>query len=134
MMSILIYLEREVMIIFFSLIHDGKADLLEQFLYQMGFFGPFILIGLVIASLDVHKYHNYRKIVMIFILFQITIGAKIRCYESQINNLTNDQGREDIRNKLREEIKKANKRDEILSIEDREILKKFITKIQNELK
>lgn len=46
-------------------------DFLEQFLYQMGFFGPFILIGLVIASLIIHKYHNYRKIIMIFILFQI---------------------------------------------------------------
>ena len=84
--------------------------------------------------MKIFVYKTLFVLLCIFILFQITIGAKIRSYESQINNLTNDQGREDIRNKLREEIKKANKRDEILSIEDREILKKFITKIQNELK
>ena len=79
-------------------------------------------------------YKTLFVILCVFLLFQFTIGTKIRSYESQIKNLTNDQGKEDIKNKLREEIKKANEKNQILSSEDREILKKFITKIQNELK
>ena len=46
---------------------------------------------------------------------------------------TTDQGRELIRNKIRDEIKKGIEKDQILKPEDREILKQFITKIQNEL-
>jgi|TARA_B100001964_G_C14234092_1_gene601568 hypothetical protein len=47
--------------------------------------------------------------------------------------LTSDQGREKIRNKIRDELKKDVNKDQILKPEDRELLKKFITKIQNEL-
>ena len=83
--------------------------------------------------MKIFVYKTLFVILCVFILFQFTIGAKIRNYESQIKNLTNDQGREDIRNKLREEIKKANKKYKILSTEDRKILKEFITKIQGEL-
>ena len=38
-----------------------------------------------------------------------------------------------IRNKVRNELKKATEKAQILKPEDREILKKFIIKIQNEL-
>ena len=69
----------------------------------------------------------------IYLLYQFTIGKKIGYYEHALKNLTNDQGREMIRNKIRNELKKATEKDRILKSEDREILKKFITKIQNEL-
>ena len=35
-----------------------------------------------------------------FLLFQFTIGYKVGYYESQVKNLTNDQGRESIKNKV----------------------------------
>ena len=79
--------------------------------------------------MKIFVYKTLFVILCVFILFQFTIGAKIRNYESQIKNLTNDQGREDIRNKLREEIKKANKKDQILSTEDRKILKEWVHQI-----
>ena len=60
-----------------------------------------------------------------------TFGIKINSYERSLKNLANDQGRELIRNKIRNELKKATEKDQILKPEDREILKKFITKIQN---
>ena len=69
----------------------------------------------------------------LFILYQLTIGKKIDNYEHSLRNLTNDQGRELIRNKIRGELKKAIVKDQILKPEDREILKQFIAKIQNEL-
>ena len=69
----------------------------------------------------------------IYILYQFTIGKKINYYDYHIKNLTNDQGRELIRNKIRNELKKATERDQILDFEDRELLRKFITKIQSEI-
>ena len=71
--------------------------------------------------------------ICIFFLYQLTIGKKINFYENQIKNLTNDQGRDNIRNKLRAEIKKANEKDKILNEEDRKIINKFLDKIRNEL-
>ena len=67
------------------------------------------------------------------LLYQFTIGKKIDYYEYKFKHLTNDQGRELIRNKIRDELIKATEKDQILKPEDREILKKFISKIQEEL-
>ena len=69
-----------------------------------------------------------------FLLYQFTIGHKVKHFESQFQNLTNDQGRQDIRNKIREELRKAVNKDQILNDEDKDLINNFITKIQNELK
>ena len=78
-------------------------------------------------------YKTVFVIICIFILYQFTIGNKIKYYEHKLINLTSDQGREKIKNKVRVELKKGVDKDQILEPEDRELLKKFITKIQNEL-
>ncbi len=78
-------------------------------------------------------YKTIFVLIGIYILYQFTIGIKINAYEHNFKNLTNDQGREMIRNKIRNELKKATEKDQILKPEDREILKNFITKIKNEL-
>tara|TARA_Y100000590_G_C15653490_1_gene989712 strand:- start:527 stop:787 length:261 start_codon:yes stop_codon:yes gene_type:complete len=78
-------------------------------------------------------YKTIFVILCVFILYHLTIGQKINYYESQLINLTNDQGREDIRNKIREELSKAVKKDQILNPDDRKLLKEFISKIQDEL-
>ena len=78
-------------------------------------------------------YKTIFVLIGIYILYQFTIGIKINAYEHNFKNLTNDQGREMIRNKIRNELKKATEKDQMLKPEDREILKKFITKIKNEL-
>ena len=78
-------------------------------------------------------YKTIFILIGIYILYMFQIGIKINSYERSLKNLANDQGRELIRNKIRNELRKANEKDQILKPEDREILKKFITKIQNEL-
>ncbi len=78
-------------------------------------------------------YKTIFILIGIYILYQLTIGIKINSYEHNLKKLTNDQGREEIRNKIREELRKTNEKDQILTTEDREILKKFISKIQEEL-
>ena len=78
-------------------------------------------------------YKTIFILIGIYILYQFTIGKKINYYDYRIKNLANDQGRELIRNKIRNELKKATEKDQILDLEDRELLRKFITKIQSEL-
>ena len=78
-------------------------------------------------------YKTIFVILCVYLLYQFTIGRKISHYEHQFKNLTTDQGRELIRDKIREEIKKANEKDKILNDEDKELINKFISKIQKEL-
>ena len=83
--------------------------------------------------MKIFVYKTIFVLIGIYILYQFTIGIKISSYERNLKNLTNDQGRELIRNKIRNELKSANEKDQIINPEDRKILKKFILKIQNEL-
>ena len=78
-------------------------------------------------------YKTIFVILCVYLLYQFTIGRKIAHYEHQFKNLTTDQGRELIRDKIREEIKKDNEKDKILNDEDKELINKFISKIQKEL-
>ena len=78
-------------------------------------------------------YKTLFVMVCVYLLYQFTFGLKISHYEKILNNLNNDQGRELVRDKIRNEIRKAIEKDQILKIEDKELLKKFIFKIQNEL-
>ena len=78
-------------------------------------------------------YKTIFVLIGIYILYQVTIGIKIVDYEKKIKNLTNDQGREMIRDKVREEIKKATEKEQILKDEDVKLLRNFIIKIQREL-
>ena len=68
-----------------------------------------------------------------FILFEFTIGQKIKKFESKIENLSSKQEREKIVGKIRKEIKRANQKETILSVEDRKLLSEFIKKIKDEL-
>ena len=78
-------------------------------------------------------YKTIFAVICVYVLYQFTIGKKIQSYESSFKNLTTDQGRNSIRNKLREEIGKANNKEQILNDGDRKLLKEFISKIQKEL-
>ena len=83
--------------------------------------------------MKIFVYKTIFVLVGIYILYQFTFGTKIESYERYLKNFTNDQGREQIRNKIRDELRKATEKDQILNPEDRIILKKFIIKIQDEL-
>ena len=59
------------------------------------------------------KLFIYKTLIVVFstyILFQFTIGQKIKNYESKIYSLSNKNEREKIADKLREEIRSANKK------------------------
>ena len=82
------------------------------------------------------KLFIYKTLIVTFVaivLFEFTIGQKIKKFESKIENLSSKQEREKIVGKIRKEIKRANQKETILSVEDRKLLSEFIKKIKDEL-
>ena len=62
------------------------------------------------------------------------MGLKIGEYEKKLENLIyNKQTREKIIEKVKEEIKTANQKENLFTSEERELLSNFINKIQKEL-
>ena len=83
------------------------------------------------------KIFIYKTLIVIFsvyLLFQFTVGLKIREYEKKLESLIyNKQMREKIIEKVKEEIKIANQKESLFTSEERELLSNFINKIQKEL-
>jgi len=69
-----------------------------------------------------------------FILYQITIGSTIKLVKEQVSILSSEENITYIKNKIREEIISANKKDRYLTEEDAQIIKEFINKIKSEIK
>ena len=69
----------------------------------------------------------------IYLTYNFTIGKKIDEYESQMKYFITDQGREQFRNFIRKELKNSLDNENLLDIEDRVLIKKFIEKLNKEL-
>ena len=69
-----------------------------------------------------------------FLLFKFTVGARLNEYENKLQLFQSDYGREKIRQKIRDEIKKSLEKENILNPEDKFLIKSFIEKINRELK
>ena len=79
-------------------------------------------------------YKTSIVIISIYLLFQFTIGQVLKNYESKVESLLyNKQGREQILEKIKKEIKRANEKENLFTTEERELLSNFINKIQKEL-
>lgn len=82
------------------------------------------------------KIFIYKTAIITFIfviVFEILIGSRINNLKKQIYELSSQQNREQIIIKIKEEIKKANKKEKYLSEEDRILLSTFLKKIIREL-
>lgn len=78
----------------------------------------------------------YKSIVIffgIYLTYNFTIGKKIDQYEEKLVYLLTDQGREQIRQLVRKEIKNSIDNDALLKDDDRILLRKFIEKLNKEL-
>lgn len=71
---------------------------------------------------------------VIFLLFQLTIGVKIRQFEERLNNLKSKENIEVVKNKIRNEMRSAVKKERILNEEDALLIKQFLNKINSEIK
>ena len=71
--------------------------------------------------------------VCLFLLFQLTIGLKIKQLNNELERLKSKENIEVIKNKLREELKNAVSKENYLSAEDAKLINEFINKLKKEL-
>ena len=71
--------------------------------------------------------------VSIFILFQLTIGAKLKQLNNELTKLKSKENIEIIKDKLRDELRNAISRENYLAPEDAKLINEFINKLKKEL-
>ena len=79
-------------------------------------------------------YKTIIVIIAIVVIYEFTISKNIKQVTEQSEILLSKEGRKEGIEKLREEIKKAIKKERYLSKEDAKLINKFIQKIAIELK
>ena len=78
----------------------------------------------------------YKTIIIVLaivIIFELTVGSKINEISSKFNYFATKEGRKEGVVKIREEMKKAIKKERYLSKEDAKLLNQFLNKITAEL-
>ena len=73
-------------------------------------------------------------VIAIVLVYELTIAKQIKEFTSQSEILLTKEGRKDGVDKIREELKKAIKKERYLSKEDANLINQFIQKIRRELK
>ena len=73
------------------------------------------------------------SIIFVYLLFEFTIGKRIDYLESVVLEIYNKENREEIKDKIIDELEKANNKDFVLEEREREIITTFIKKINKEL-
>ena len=69
----------------------------------------------------------------VFLLFHLTIGVKIKQFEGEIEKFKSKENIEIIKNKIRDELRNAIKKENYLDSEDAQLINKFINKLKKEL-
>ena len=67
------------------------------------------------------------------VIFEFTIGKEISQINEKVSYFTSSDGRKVMITSLKEEIKKANKKENYLDEEERILIRDFIIKIKKEL-
>ena len=78
----------------------------------------------------------YKTIIIVLaivIIFEFTVGSKINEISSKFNYFVTKEGRKEGVVKIREEMKRAIKKERYLSKEDAKLLNQFLNKITAEL-
>ena len=78
----------------------------------------------------------YKALIITFIFiiaFELTIGKRLDPIVQNINKFSNEQGRKELINKLRKEMRKGLNKEYILKEDDRILINRFINKLSNEI-
>ena len=78
----------------------------------------------------------YKALIITFIFlvgFEFTIGQRMDPIVQNINKFSNEQGRKELINKLRKEMRKGLEKEYILKEEDRILIFNFLNKISSEI-
>ena len=79
-------------------------------------------------------YKTIIAVIAVVLIYEFTIAKQIKQFSSQGDILLTKEGRKEGVEKIREEIKKALKKERYLSDEDAKLINQFINKIAAELK
>ena len=69
----------------------------------------------------------------IFILFQVTMGVKLKQLNKELTELKSKKNIEIIKDKLRDELRNAISKENYLSPDDAKLINEFINKLKKEL-
>ena len=78
----------------------------------------------------------YKALIITFIFiiaFEFTIGKRLDPIVQNINKFSNEQGRKELINKLRKEMRKGLNKEYILKEDDRILINRFFNKLSNEI-
>ena len=78
----------------------------------------------------------YKVVVVAFILviaFEFTIGKRVDPLVKNIDKFSDENGRKELINKLRKEMRKGLEKEYILKEEDRVLIYKFYNKLKSEI-
>ena len=84
--------------------------------------------------MKIYFYKVLTFFVLFFVFYKLTIGLTIKEIKSNIDFLVSKENVEYVKNKIRNEIKSAEKKDRYISDEDAILINKFINKIKSDLK
>ena len=71
--------------------------------------------------------------VCVFVLFQLTFGIKINQLNTELEKIKSQENIENMKNKLRDELKNAISKENYLSPDDAKLINDFINKLKKEL-
>ena len=83
--------------------------------------------------MKIFVYKTLFIFVGIFILFQLTVGAKLKQLDKELTQLRSKENIEIIKNKLRKELRNAISKENYLSPDDAKLINEFINKLKKEL-
>ena len=83
--------------------------------------------------MKIFVYKTLFIFVCIFLLFQLTVGTKLNQLNNELQKLKSKENVENIKNKLRKEMRNATKKENYLSPADAKLINEFINKLKKEL-
>lgn len=83
--------------------------------------------------MKIFVYKTLFVFVCLFLLFQLTIGMKLKEVNHELEKLKSKENIEAIKEKLRDELRNAVNKENYLSPDDAKLINEFINKIKGEL-
>ena len=83
--------------------------------------------------MKIFLYKLLISLVAFYIFFELTVGSKIDYFENLVNSFRDDNQRIIMKEKLKDEIRKAIKKENYLTNDERYLISNFIKKIKDEL-
>ena len=83
--------------------------------------------------MKIFLYKLLISLVAFYIFFELTIGSRVDYFENLVNSFRDDNQRIIMKEKLKAEMRKAIKKENYLTDDERYLISNFIKKIKNEL-